>query len=211
MIPVVWGAVPIATLASVFLARWTSREGHRRADDLPRLNPAGSWWTVAIATVLAVAAVLWLQPAIAVPSVVLIVAGTAISWIDIDVHRIPNRFLAGWVPVQAVALAWSAWLVSDPWRVAHALFGAALLGGLFLVLATIGTMGMGDFKLAGVCGAVLGFVGWPWVVLSGLFFAVLGGAIIGVVMLRRVGRHGHVPYGPAIVAGSVLAVALSTV
>lgn len=209
MIPLVWGAALLGALASVMLARWMSREGHRRDDDLPRLKPASSWWTVTIGTVIVVAAVLLLQPAIAVPTVVMIVAGTAVSWIDIDVHRIPNRFLAVWVPVQGVALAWSTWLVGDPWRIAHALFGAALLGGLFLVLAMFGTMGMGDAKLAGVCGAVLGFVGWPWTVLFGLLFASVGGAIIGVVLLRRLGRHGHVAYGPAIVAGSWLSIALS--
>lgn len=210
MIPLVWGAALLGALASVMLARWMSREGHRLDDDLPRLKPATSWWTVAIGTAGVVAAVVWLQPAIAVPTVVMIVAGTAVSWIDIDVHRIPNRFLAVWGAVQGVALAWSTWLVGDPWLIAHVLFGAALLGGLFLVLAMVGTMGMGDVKLAGVCGAVLGFVGWPWTVLSGLMFASVGGAIIGVVMLRRLGRRGHVPYGPAIVAGSLLSIALNT-
>jgi leader peptidase (prepilin peptidase) / N-methyltransferase len=64
-------------------------------------------------------------------------------------------------------------------------------------------MGFGDVKLAGVLGAMLGWQGF----LVALLLAVLLGAVIGVIA-RSLGGSRFVPFGPFLVAGAFLALAV---
>jgi prepilin signal peptidase PulO-like enzyme (type II secretory pathway) len=62
---------------------------------------------------------------------------------------------------------------------------------------------MGDVKL----GVVVGLVsGWPGVLVA-LFAAFALGAIVGVLLLaaRRIGRRQPVPFAPALLAGTLVA------
>jgi leader peptidase (prepilin peptidase)/N-methyltransferase len=86
--------------------------------------------------------------------------------------------------------------------------GAALfLGFLALALIVPGGMGFGDVKLAGLIGAVLGFVSYPAIAV-GAFAAFFLGAVAGVLLIvqRRAGRRSLVPFGPAMIAGALVAV-----
>lgn len=199
----------VALLVSGLLAWWLARGGHRVAGDVSRLRLVSSWWTVPISAGLAAAAGWWLPAAVAVAVVVMIVTGVMVSWIDVDVHRIPNRILLIWAPVQAISLLWATWVVGDWWLLLHCLLGAVVFGGVFLLLALSATMGMGDVKLAAICGGLLGFVGWPGAVLQAMVIGSVLGAVIAVVVRRRQGPGSWMPYGPAIVAGTLVAVAFS--
>ena len=75
---------------------------------------------------------------------------------------------------------------------------------LLIVLASRGKwMGVGDIKLAFLMGLILG---WPNILVA-LFFAFLSGATIGVglVLARRKSFKSEVPFGPFLVAGTIVA------
>jgi leader peptidase (prepilin peptidase)/N-methyltransferase len=71
-------------------------------------------------------------------------------------------------------------------------------------------LGMGDVKLAGLLGLYLGWLGWP-VVLLGFLLGFAVQALVGLVLLaaRRAGRHTELPFGPALLGGSLAAALLS--
>jgi leader peptidase (prepilin peptidase)/N-methyltransferase len=65
-------------------------------------------------------------------------------------------------------------------------------------------------KLLGLLGLVLGWAGWG-VLLAGIFFGLLTGALVslGLLVTRRAGWRTRVPFGPPLLAGAVLALALA--
>jgi leader peptidase (prepilin peptidase)/N-methyltransferase len=104
--------------------------------------------------------------------------------------------------IPAVAEAsWGPYLRA--WLAALALFAFYLL----LVVIYPKGMGLGDVKLAGVLGLVLGWLGWPEVLL-GWFLGFLLGAVVGVSLmaLRRAGRKSKIPFGPFMLLGALLAI-----
>jgi leader peptidase (prepilin peptidase)/N-methyltransferase len=88
---------------------------------------------------------------------------------------------------------------------------AFLLGALGWVVSPQG-LGLGDVKLLGVVGLVLGWFGWG-VLMAGVFLGLLTGALVSVLLLltRRVGWRTAIPFGPPLLAGAVLALALAAV
>lgn len=68
-------------------------------------------------------------------------------------------------------------------------------------------MGFGDVKLALTAGAVLGWYGWPTLML-GTFAGFLLGALYGGALLvaRRADRKTAIPFGPFLIAGAFLGV-----
>ena len=70
--------------------------------------------------------------------------------------------------------------------------------------------GFGDVKLLGLLGLVLGWFGWG-VLLAGVFLGLLTGALVSLVLLatRRAGWRTAMPFGPPLLAGAVLALALA--
>jgi len=80
-----------------------------------------------------------------------------------------------------------------PGAILAGLVAAAFFG--LLVLATRGKgMGIGDVKLAGLMGLVLGF---PGIVIA-LMLAFLTGASVGVILVVVGKKHfgEHIPFGP---------------
>lgn len=91
--------------------------------------------------------------------------------------------------------------------------GMALgLGGLVLAFGFPGGFGLGDCKLLGVLGALLGWIGWSaaWL---GLALGLLIGAVwsLSLVATRRRTRGSPFPLGPSLLAGAFLAVVISRV
>ena len=117
---------------------------------------------------------------------------------DLERRIVPNRVV---LPAAAAVLALQTASHPSPEWALGAL-GAA--GFLFLAaLAYPGGMGMGDVKLAGVMGLVLGRAVAP-----AIFAALLLGTIVGAgVMARhgvREGRKKGIPFGPWLAAGSLV-------
>jgi len=137
--------------------------------------------------------------------------GVALAAIDLDVHRLPNALVLPSYPVLAGLLVLAATLGHDPALLVRAAVGAAGLGAAYfsIALAWPGGMGFGDVKFAGLVGAVLGALSYR-VLLVGAGAAFLLGAGVGLVLiaLRRHSRRSQVPFGPFMVAGSLLALFL---
>ena len=84
----------------------------------------------------------------------------------------------------------------------------ALFGFYFAVaFAYPAGMGFGDVKLAGVLGAVLGYLSWSALAV-GAFAGFVLGAIGGIAIMAigRGGRKTAVPFGPFMIAGALVAI-----
>ena len=138
--------------------------------------------------------------------------GIALSAIDLDVRRLPNAIVLPSYPVLAVALTGSAWWQHDWWSLARAGIGAAALLAFFFTVVLIhpAGMGLGDVKLSGLIGAVLGYLSWTALVF-GAFLGFLLGAVVGVVVIAtgRGTRKSALPFGPFMILGAMLALFLA--
>jgi leader peptidase (prepilin peptidase)/N-methyltransferase len=138
--------------------------------------------------------------------------GIALALIDLDCRRLPNAIVLLAYPVLGAALAGSAWWQHDWWPLARAGIGAAALLAFFgaVVLIHPAGMGLGDVKLSGVIGGVLGYLSWTALAL-GAFLGFLLGAVVGVAVIAsgRGNRKTAVPFGPFMIAGALLAVFLA--
>ena len=72
--------------------------------------------------------------------------------------------------------------------------GVGLLALLLVVLIFRGGMGLGDVKMAGLMGVMVGFPG----ILAALLLAIVGGGLVAAILLvlRVKGRKGTMPFGP---------------
>jgi leader peptidase (prepilin peptidase) / N-methyltransferase len=156
---------------------------------------------LAIAGLVVGVALLAPSPAAAVLSAGLVPVLVACALIDLNRRVIPNR-ITGPAAVLALVLGVALDPSGEPARLAW----AAGAGGFLLVAALIAPagMGMGDVKLVGVMGLCLGAP-----VAVALFAALLGGAGLGLVVIRRrglrAGRRTAIPFGPFLAAGGILA------
>ena len=196
-------------LASALVARaWVAGGGHRRAGEVGAA-PVGPWLMVAVATVATAVVAARMSGSLALAGALYTVGAAAVSWVDLDVRRVPDAVLVFWAPALAVAVAGGALAEGSAAVVARAGVGAAAMGGLYLIAALVGSMGLGDVKLAAVSGMVLGAVGLHAVVVA----TVAGFALAAVVALAllasgRAGRGDHLAFAPALCAGAVVALAL---
>ncbi|MFD5497713.1 prepilin peptidase [Streptomyces sp. NPDC127091] len=131
--------------------------------------------------------------------------GVLLAVVDLRVQRLPDPLT---LPFAGAALALLGLVALVPERAGQwttALLGALALGAGYLVLFLVnpGGMGFGDVKLALGAGAVLGWYGWPTVML-GTFAGFLSGALYGgaLVVARRAGRRTAIPFGPFLIAGA---------
>jgi leader peptidase (prepilin peptidase)/N-methyltransferase len=97
-------------------------------------------------------------------------------------------------------------------RVGRGALAAVLCGAAYLVVALLpgGGLGFGDVKLAAVLGFALGWIGWP-AVLAGLILPhVINGPVALFLLVSGRARRGTaLPLGPALLAGALLAVAIT--
>jgi leader peptidase (prepilin peptidase) / N-methyltransferase len=133
----------------------------------------------------------------------------ALTLIDLDVKRLPNRIVLPSYVVGALLLLPVAMARGD-WRAAaRGLLAMVLLYAFYLALSRLypGGMGLGDVKLAGLLGLYLGWLGWSQV-LVGTFGGFLLGGLVGALLLltRRAGRRTAVAFGPYMLTGALLAV-----
>ena len=141
----------------------------------------------------------------------LFLAAVAVLLAVIDVqHRLlPDRVVLPSIGIGVVLLALAA-LLDHSWpALLRAVLGAAVLFLVFLVLALISPsgLGMGDVKLAALLGLYLGWLGWA-AVAGGAVAAFVVQAVLALVLLlsRRVGLRGELPFGPALLLGTALVI-----
>lgn len=134
----------------------------------------------------------------------------ALAAIDLDTHRLPNALVLPSYPVLVVLLGGATILAGDLEAAARAAAGAGILFGGYLLLATISPrgMGMGDVKLAGVIGLVLGYGGWAALVVGTFAAFVLGGLLaLALLISGRARRDSGIPFGPWMLGGAWVGIA----
>ncbi|MGH3728426.1 MAG: prepilin peptidase [Micromonosporaceae bacterium] len=144
-----------------------------------------------------------------VPYLGLALLGVLLGAIDLAVLRLPDVLVKPGFVVATGLLAAGALIDSAWWSLLWAGLAAAVLAGMYLILAILpgGALGYGDVKLAGLLGLYAGWLGWGEVLATAVLPFVLNGAVVIVLLiLRRVSRTTLVPLGPAMLAGTWLAV-----
>lgn len=138
--------------------------------------------------------------------------GVLLALIDLRHKTLPNRVTLPAIGVGAVLLA-SAALATGEWSsLLRAALGAVVLFVVFFVLVLISprSIGMGDAKLAALLGLYLGWLGTRVLVL-GIAAGFVVQALLALVLLltRRIGLRGELPFGPAMLVGAALAIGWS--
>ena len=195
-------------VAGGLLWRWLRTGDYRIEEDHPRLCLDRSWLVVPTAAAAGGLAGVLADPWLAAAAWIYLVGAVSVVWIDLDVHRVPDRVLRRWAPVLLAAVVLAAAAGTAGWGVlVTAILAAAAMGALFLVLAVVGSMGLGDVKLAGVTGLMLGALGWS-AVTTGVVAGFGVGADAALTRLLRVDiTDSHHAFGPAIIIGAALAIA----
>ena len=130
---------------------------------------------------------------------------------DLREHRLPNRWTLRLWAGGLAAMGGGAVLAGR-----LDVLGSVLLGGLgyaaaMLVLHVLsrGGLGMGDVKFAGGLGSYAGVAGLDAAVAAGVLAILLGGlTALVLLVLRRATRATALPFGPAMVAGAAVALAI---
>lgn len=139
-------------------------------------------------------------------------AAVVLGSVDLLVHRLPDRVTYPAAAVAAAALLLDGALLGSWPALLRALLAAAAAfgGALALALLAPDALGLGDVKLLGLLGLLLGWAGWG-VLLAGVFLGLLAGAAVSLVLLatRRAGWRSAVPFGPPLLTGAVLALVLA--
>lgn len=169
-------------------------------------EPLRTPWTLAGCAVAAL--VLGFRaPGAAIPAFAFLgVLAVLLGIVDVALKRLPDPLTLPSIPIAGVLL-----VIADPSRWLGMLAGAGLLFLVFAVQWFIvpNAIGLGDVKLAPVLGLYLGWLGRAaWI--TGLFGTfVLGGLFaVALLLFSRAGRKDTMPYGPFMLAGTVLAVFL---
>ena len=144
--------------------------------------------------------------------------GVPLAVVDLKVQRLPNHLLLPLYPWAVAVLGIAAAVGGTTGGTTSGSGGADLLRALeamaalyvcyyLLFFVSGGQVGFGDVKLAGLLGLLLGWLGWPHVVVGVLLGSVLA-AVAAVVLLatRRAGRKDSLPLGPFLLAGALVAV-----
>jgi leader peptidase (prepilin peptidase)/N-methyltransferase len=135
----------------------------------------------------------------------------AVAVIDVEVRIVPNRIVYPSLVGFAILVTVGS-VVGDRLDLAGAGLGLLAYGGGLLLVAIIspGGMGMGDVKLAGLIGLVLGALGLRYVAVAAAAAILAGGlGAIALVVFTRASRKQAIPFGPYLAGGAVVAAFLA--
>lgn len=213
-----WWAITVLGVLGAGVGVWLSQvladAGYRRPEERQQPLPGRPWWLVVVVA-LAWASLTFrfggqAQWSLLPAYLYLGAIGAALTLIDIDVHRLPDLIVLPSYPIAFVLLLVPT-VVTGEWGalLRGVLAGLALFVG-YLVLALVspggGGLGMGDVKLAGVLGLLLGWLGWSPAIVSVLAAFVIGGLIAVILLLAgRASRSSHVAFGPSMILGAWVA------
>lgn len=155
------------------------------------------------------------------------VALVALSVIDIDHYRLPDRIVFPALGACIVLLAVASLVEGVPGALVGAAVGSVAYFGFLFVFFVVSPsgMGFGDVKLALLLGWVLGWTGaidavdgslvetsvidsLRLVLLGGLAGSVLG-SVVGLAVIAVRGRSAHFPFGPSLCLGALVVVVLN--
>lgn len=145
-----------------------------------------------------------------VPLVPVMVALSVIDW---RTRLLPTWLIRPAYLMTVVLVLVASLLAGDLDALIRSGLGWLALGAFYFVLWFIYPRGLGygDVRLSGILGLALGFVGWPELVAGAWCGFVLGGVIGGLLSLLRIVDRKGVPFGPFMVAGCLVGLALGPV
>lgn len=126
----------------------------------------------------------------------------ALAWVDFREHRLPDRLT---LPAIPVAVAVVASMRPDALR--FAVMAAVALGALGLLAHRVADLGFGDVKLLPSVGIIASNSAQPAENLVEWFVAmsILGGVHAAIHLVVTRDRHSHIPFGPSILWGLLVA------
>lgn len=154
------------------------------------------------------------HPAEAVGLCALAVACALLVPVDLATERLPDALVLPALGALLVALAVAAALTDDWARLGTAVLASLAAGAGFFVLAFVSpaSLGLGDVKLALPLGLALGWHGWiPMLLGLAAGFVLLAIAAIVLLATRRTTRGGQLPFGPWMILGAALVLALTAI
>ena len=153
--------------------------------------------------------------AVLVPYLGLFTVFVALSVIDFETLRLPDRLVLPSIGVSAVTILVVSLTVLELDNALAAGLGGLLYFGIMLATHLVYPrgMGFGDVKLSFLMGM---YLGWPATALVGSLAAVVWamlfgfalGSVIGLGLLIFKGRSAPYPFGPFLVLGTVAAILL---
>jgi leader peptidase (prepilin peptidase)/N-methyltransferase len=171
-----------------------------------RISPVYPLTEVATGALFAAAALVYHDPWRAAMLCAFLALMPVVTVVDARHRIIPNRLTYPALiafPVY-VLVAWALGAPLDP--VGAGLGFVCYAGGLLVVAVVSRGMGMGDVKLAGVIGIVLGSLGLRYVGVAAAGAIVLGGlGGLAAILLGR-SRKDAIPFGPYMAVGAMVAV-----
>lgn len=196
--------------AGIGTVTWLRAGAYRRPGEIRPLP--GHLWVAAVVPAAGVLVALALadQPwPVLLPYLLLVPTGAALAAIDADVERLPNMITLPLIPIQ-LGLLLAATIVTDAWpSMLRALLALAMIGSLSLMAVLLRGFGLGDFKLMLTLAPCLGWLGWDQL-LIGLSAGFTLGALwaMGLVVTKRASRRSYMAFGPFLVAGTLLTLAI---
>lgn len=125
------------------------------------------------------------------------------SYVDLKKQIIPNKILLVSLPVKVVISIMEFFILPETFipMLFSSVIGAVLgIGLLFIVsLMSKGGLGMGDVKLFGAIGFIIGFYGMYNTLFYGAIIITLFAAV-GMI-LKKINRKSQIPFGPFVFAG----------
>lgn len=186
---------------------------YRGAGETGRVE-RGPWWVLIAALVIGAVWSDVVAPEAPVGIVVLpvVVCWLAAAEIDLDVHRLPDRLtLTTWGGYAAALVMASVLGSASSRRVLVAMVCSLMLAGAAFALGlATGQVGLGDVKLLGGVGLVLGSISMTSVVCAVAVMSVVGAVCATVAVARGAGRTHRLAAGPGIVVGALAGPVLAT-
>ena len=199
-------------VAGIALRRRLLRLQYRVADEVELPKPSAAW-VIPVTTALTVITWWAMSPGrqLLVPLVYVLAVWVMVplAFIDLDVHRLPDKIQLPAYPVLAALLAACSLVTGDWGALGRALLAGAALWLLYLVMALVlpgGGIGFGDVKLAGLLGMLLGWLTWAHVIVATMATFLIGGVVaVGLLVTRRKSGKDEFAYGPSMLLGAVAA------
>jgi leader peptidase (prepilin peptidase)/N-methyltransferase len=146
----------------------------------------------------------------------LVTALVALSYIDLDTLRLPDRIVAPLLIVSIPLIVVTSVLQHDAVRIRYAIVGGAFYFAFLLVVHLIipRGMGFGDVKLAAVMGLYVGWLGGSVVsaiqlTLYAMMIGFLVGSLAGMVVFAFRRKSRAIPFGPFLAFGTVVTIIFS--
>jgi leader peptidase (prepilin peptidase) / N-methyltransferase len=137
----------------------------------------------------------------------------ALTAIDLDLKKLPDRIVLPSIVVGFVLLAVATISTADWWMLARGLIGGAALFAFYfaIVMAYPKGMGFGDVKLAALLGLYLGWLGWGNLIVGAFAAFLLGGLFsLGLLIFRKANRKTPIPFGPWMLLGAWIGILFGT-